>query len=171
MSLVANPFVTAAPVLRKRKSVDDDVHSIEYSPFTRAIKQPRRLERYQMDSDHVMSLPSFEPASSVMNGTSPSPSAPVSAESSPSSEYPLFQLYPDAPDPNAMDVDNAPSPDSVTSQQEPVGVLGLQSFGEQHSRCTQLPRLQVANYPGLEGQRVMYSRCMQCGGISQLPNH
>ncbi|KAF8321630.1 hypothetical protein DL93DRAFT_2072385 [Clavulina sp. PMI_390] len=158
------PFaVTPAPILRKRKSLDEDPET-EYMPtFQRVIKHPRRLERFQMDEDHSMSLPSFE---SAPQAPSMSASPASSPESSPTSEYPIFQLYPELPDPNAMDLDHSSPADSP--RQDVVGLLGLEVLGDKHASCTQTPRLQIANYPGLEGRRAMYTQCMQCGGISQV---
>lgn len=142
-----------------------------------------------------MSLPILENSSAAQEALQnpPSPSSPPDA--SPTFQYPLIQLYPDFPDPNAMDVDQSP-PESPN--QEPIGLLGLQALGDKHIKsvnfsslphnslpsagahvlnslnfapsCTQLPRLQIANYPGLEGRRAMFTQCMQCGGISQITN-
>ena len=79
-----------------------------------------------------MSLPSFETNSAVAAGdlqNSPTPSLP--SDLTPPSEYPLIQLYPDLPDPDAMDVDQSPP---ETPIQENVGLLGLQALGEKHNR-------------------------------------
>jgi hypothetical protein len=119
-----------APVLRKRKSLDDD-SSFEHMPvLPRVIKHPRRLERYQLDNDHTMSLPSFETDSAAAPGAlqnPPSPSTP--SDTTPTPQYSLIQLYPDLPDPNTMDVDQSP-PESPNH--EPIGLLGLQALGDRH---------------------------------------
>lgn len=149
-----------APILRKRKSVEDDAPFEHLPALPRVIKvclspslsppsypgsalrhqltprlplqHPRRLETYQLDNDHSMSLSSFETNSAVAAGTSESssPSFP-STPTTPPSEYPLIQLYPDFADPNAMDVDQS-LPESPSL--EGVGLLGIQALGDKHNK-------------------------------------
>jgi len=82
-----------------------------------------------------MSLPTFETSPAVAAGdlqNSPTPSTPSTpSDLTPPSRYPLIQLYPDLPDPDAMDVDQSPP---ETPSQEHVGLLGLQALGERHNK-------------------------------------
>lgn len=89
-----------------------------------------------MDNDHAMSLALAESDPATAPAVVYNPPSPSSTQPSPTLEYPIFQLYPEMPDPNAMDVDHS-VPESPN--QESIGLLGLEALGDKHNKLVLLP--------------------------------
>ncbi|KAI0062832.1 hypothetical protein BV25DRAFT_1824868 [Artomyces pyxidatus] len=162
----------------KRKFDSDSVES-----SVRCAKQLRLVPfpayEPEPDTDVTMSDASDSPAESASFDQHhlrlDSNSSTTSTESGNSSNfaYPSFNIYPNPffgpdglVDTNSHTFSRYSTPPPT---QKPVGLFEPQNASAHHKQnCTQIPRLRVACAPGLNGQRSMWTQCMECGAIEML---
>ncbi|KAF8343915.1 uncharacterized protein EI90DRAFT_3027557 [Cantharellus anzutake] len=150
--MVLSAIAISAPI-RKRKILEEH-------PISDSTRSTRAVKRKCTESNDQF-LPKELPQSLDLLSQA-TYTAPV---------YPRFDLYPDFAY-DEMDVDPPHTLTALSTHESMSTFVGLrqprENFPSNHHTCSQIPKLQVAKHPGLNGHRALYTLCPQCGAINKV---